>query len=1149
MRPFFVSAVVLITFLSAASGQEGRSAVVRVTVGGKPAVGAKVWVHTVAQKDGEPPALVTDARGRVHVNVATQGRWWFGTVFARDKSGRLGQAELRLMQAGENPEVDLELHEVENRTGRVTDSKGQPVAGAKIVLNGFSLLKGPDGESGLKPRWISLPEWERSRQAVRTDKDGRFEVAGVPKSYGLFFQVHAEGLGEARFLTHDDGAAEVTLTPLGSIVLRFSGPIEPAKLKGMSWRVEAKDQAKRPARLERLRFHYGELDGQAEYTIRNVVPGRYSIKVWQDPKLPALPAAVEDFVVAAAEKTVLTVPFTPAVRVAGKVTDQAGKGLAGVNVGVTSRQATGAQAYTTGGVETDAAGNYTAYGAPGWLSVWISQPPSGYVAPDSRSGSVKEVQVAAGQSHTFPDIALVRAANLAGVVVFADGKPAARAVIDPSLMGHAASTGPAHADAEGRFVLKDLRPDDVIEPRVRLGAAVNSLTIFDPADYKTPVKLVISEKNAARFRGRVTDQKGSPLAGAKVTIWHNFTGVGRNSSYGIGRPFGEVRTGPDGRFESAGHWAKDRYTFKARLDGYGEAESKLLHGEAGGVTEVPAIVLTRSTLAVSGTVLGLDGKPVAGATVFGVDGPSQFSTTANAEGRFTLKGFFEAPGFVFARKEGYRTAAVPVMPDGKPVTVTLRSLADPPAPPPRISAEHVAAEKDLTRLLLSTLWGIRTKHGYARHTFECMARFDFDTAKAWRDEEKQRSGGEVDFTYLLERVNREKTLFDLARKDIDEALDLLPKGKDRDAFREVLELGRRLAAVDPAKAQRVAEDAVIRARQMALPERAWSLAQAGELAVRAGRAAGGGKVLAEAADWAEKLGPEGLHGLARGMVAARLAPFDWPRAKALLDSFKDPSDYNRYLCIAAAQVAGTDFPHAKSLLAEFRPSNTHYVQDARLLVAFRVAKRHPGEAVALVEGVNEPAFRVKGLFQLAGHLGATDRRRAVKLIDQAFAELEKDGDPFRSWTHFGGRATLAALALYRAKEIGHPDVATLAARTLALRPTEADGRERHLLQCALLLALTDPTAARHVLAGIAPPQEFVKRAAAENRDWLFVLAVADPVRAMALVERKLDALEESDQATLSRSGLVELGSILTARNRLEMLSTFGSTFREVREED
>jgi hypothetical protein len=77
----------------------------------------------------------------------------------------------------------------------------------------------------------------------------------------------------------------------------------------------------------------------------------------------------------------------------------------------------------------------------------------------------------------------------------------------------------------------------------------------------------------------------------------------------------------------------------------------------------------------------------------------------------------------------------------------------------------------------------------------------------------------------------------------------------------------------------------------------------------------------------------------------------------------------------------------------------------------------------------------------------------------------------------------------------------------------------------------------------------VKRAAAENRDWLFVLAVADPVRAMALVERKLDALEESDQATLSRSGLVELGSILTARNRLEMLSTFGSTFREVREED
>lgn len=227
-----------------------------------------------------------------------------------------------------------------------------------------------------------------------------------------------------------------------------------------------------------------------------------------------------------------------------------------------------------------------------------------------------------------------------------------------------------------------------------------------------------------------------------------------------------------------------------------------------------------------------------------------------------------------------------------------------------------------------------------------------------------------------------------------------------------------------------------------------------------------------------------------------------------------------------------------------------------MLVAFRIARNHPDEAVALVVGTSKAAFRVKGLLGLAGRFASIDRKRAIRMVDQAFDELEKDGDPFRSWSGYGAAAGLAALAVYKANEIGHPELATLVARALALRPSGRDNwspedRPRQLVKFALVLALTDPAAARQVLAGIAAPEQFLKRAVHERRAWLFVLALADPARAVSLVDRQLEGLEnfKGGGNALGQTGLVELSSILTARNRLEAVGGYGSVFREIREED
>src|SRR5262249_11015410 len=145
-------------------------------------------------------------------------------------------------------------------------------------------------------------------------------------------------------------------------------------------------------------------------------------------------------------------------------------------------------------------------------------------------------------------------------------------------------------------------------------------------------------------------------------------------------------------------------------------------------------------------------------------------------------------------------------------------------------------------------------------------------------------------------------------------------------------------------------------------------------------------------------------------------------------------DYNRFLSASAARIAVTDLDRAKKLFDLFKPDNTFYPQEARLRVAFAIAKEKPDAALELVQSVKEAHHRCLGMIQLAVLFAPTDKPRAVKTIDAAFDSLDRDAEAHRSWSSSGGRAGLAAVATVRAKEIGHPDVASLVARTLSLRP-------------------------------------------------------------------------------------------------------------------
>jgi hypothetical protein len=427
-----------------------------------------------------------------------------------------------------------------------------------------------------------------------------------------------------------------------------------------------------------------------------------------------------------------------------------------------------------------------------------------------------------------------------------------------------------------------------------------------------------------------------------------------------------------------------------------------------------------------------------------------------------------------------------------------------------------------------------------------MCRFDPATARRWRDEEKKRTNGKVDLTRFLDEADLERNLLAMARTDLDEALARLPK-KDRRDVGQVIDLAERLLAEDKAKALRAAEEAAVRARALEPADRPWPLARAGDVAIRAGNAVGGKKLIAEAVDLASNLQTTELREYYRTRVAAAVVAHDELAAFQLIDGYTNPDSYNWAVATMAARLAEKEPRRAESLFSRFRPGRDSSPSNARLFVGFRLATTDPDRAEAIVNSTPEPFYRLLGLARLATLVAAKDRPRAWKLIDRAMDGIEGHPGALSSWSNYGGVPAIAALVAVRAGQVGHPDTSGLVARALAQRTSygheSRKERDDQTISLATVLAFVDPAMARVLLGSIAPPAEFAKRAVHETRDWLFAAAFADPEHAGVVVDAIWSAAKErrgSGSAT-SNTGLIELVSVLTQPgDRISALARYGN---------
>ncbi len=540
-------------------------------------------------------------------------------------------------------------------TGRVLDAGGKPVAGAKVQWTAYrsddeALL---DLTAGRDPAVLG---------ETSTDAEGRFRAVLDKPGVSAALRVVVGGHPSARFAGPFDSSEE---TSLFDILLPAAQP--------MSGRVV--EEAGKPVGGARILVTSSEglLDGDARYVAeaRAGADGAFAV--------PDAPSGARVVVVRAQD-------FIPANRiqieakpdekislqqggsVRGLVTDPAGKPVPGVLVTTDDAAA-----------QTDAQGKFRLAGLPaGGLHLQA-------LSKDDLAARKDGLRVRKGEE-VEANLKLRPGTVISGTVI-EEGtrRPVAGARVSAypaarfARFARRREERAARTDARGRFRLAGLAPSRYSIEAAKDGYLTASIAaITSAAPSALPANLAL--RKAASISGRVTDEKGQPVAAARVRIIREMgirrllRGAASNPASVLG---GEgVRTAADGAFRIRGLEPERNLSLEAAKTGYAPARKPGVSLKAGDAIKDVVLVVRRG-LEARGKVVDAAGQPVAGAEIRaihreeGVTGGARFrmrlmgvsqekpDAVTGVDGAYALKGLEEGQYSLAVAKEGFARKTVP----------------------------------------------------------------------------------------------------------------------------------------------------------------------------------------------------------------------------------------------------------------------------------------------------------------------------------------------------------------------------------------------------------------------------------------------------------------------------------------------------------
>jgi protocatechuate 3,4-dioxygenase beta subunit len=995
------------------------------------------------------------------------------------------------------------LQDVKDCQGRLTDSAGQPIAGAKIRPTTWSC----DWNREEQVQYIVfLPARLAKQWTTETGADGRFTIHNVPTTGSLSTKLSADGFGEPRVGWKLDRPATLQLGRVGRIqgtVVCRHDPKAVAEIK-LKLETDFSSQPREDGSYVRYSSE-GAANRDGSFQFENVPPGKYIVL----PKLSVTPPCYSQdggpIEVKSSEIARVSVAVRPALKLQGKVVDQeTGAGVPEVHVMLYFNDPRG-RGDDGKSATTDAKGEFTLYSRPGkgFLQLWPIPDP--YINP-SRQQSVEVKDDA-----MLEPIRLERAKGLEGIVVDKSGKPVAGAKICCTSLSMDDSFYPdrdIHTDRNGKFLLKRVTSKSRLNVRARTDRAAAEPVNVAVGESKGPLRLVLDEATSCKLQGAIVDDDGQPVPKAKIQLILNLWFGNHGTSFACETAVADAA----GKFQIGGLWGGDKYEVHASADKHETRGTRSVEGTVGGAIDFGKIVLLSTGGVVSGKVTDSAGKPLANVRVFNSgDAPEPIETRSDTAGTFSLKGLHKGPVYVSAEKNGYRFTGLKTNSGaGDAVLKLLRPDEPPPkwSPPPVATNEDEQKEKAARRVL--ELLSTANDQYVKRRALEQRAALEFKRAKK---DKKQPTATNANAPAQPKKGD----IYNVAEEDVEDALSMLPQNQGQ-AYRQLKDLAEHFAASDREKALRFTAEAIVRARGLDDPERVQALAELGALASRLGNKEGGAKLVREAADMAAKWVLNEQREWQMTALAKTIAKVDLPAA---LDMAKKINKNRRGSCLADIAMGLDDISKAESVLDGI---DGWYAGRARGRLAFRIAAAKPAEAVRLVEGIpldsgREDLTRAAAFGWLATAIAAKDPKLAHSLIDRAFAIELHPKDPTQYLA--GERAALPALLAVHARMSGYTDMESVICRVLATRVTMKNtwspvAVQESAVASALFLALVDRPLAKEMLQAVEPNSDALGSGCCGIgiRDWLKAWALVDPLRAAEMVERQLAAAKDENAKRL-----------------------------------